>query len=444
MKNLGLPHRPGRRRSATAVSALLLPLTLSCVAGCSDDGAGTPPPAATPAATASGARCVTDALPAGEDADAGPAATGVYTREHGATQARQSTPYKARKKDVSAILVSGSGELSTRDSKVRKKGATSSVEASGDHGLNAAALARDGGRLTMSGGKFFATGKGATAVFATGKDARATLSATGLRTRAAAARGVTAAHGGRVDLTYVQVITEGAQAPPVAAGPGGTVTVSGGTMTSAGCGSPGVQTAGDVSVKGTLFDLANAEAFTVESGGALSLKEVRATAAAGGVLLRGTDTTSFAMTGGSMQVAEGDLFSVRQTDAEITLAGHAELKSKGGALLRVRDAGSVRFAADDERLKGDVLVSDGSAALDLTGTTRLDGAVSGAAVKLGAGTRWSVAGDSTVAGLELGSGASVARTIDGNGHTVTYDRGASPGLGGKTYRLSGGGTLRPA
>ncbi|MET9495514.1 hypothetical protein [Streptomyces sp. NPDC006552] len=444
MKNLGLPHRPGRRRSATAGCVLLLPLTLACVAGCSDDDTAAPP-VASPAATASGARCVTGALPAAQGADAGPAATGTYTLDSGERTARRTTPYKARKKDRSALVVSGSGQLSTRDSKIGKKGSTTSVAASLDHGLNAAALARDGGRLTLSGGKLVTTGKGATAVFATGEDARATLSANSIRTSGTAARGVAASHGGVLGLTYVQIATAGAQAPPVAAGPGGArVTVSGGTMTSAGCGSPGVRTAGDVAVKGTLFDLANSEAFTVESGGSLALRDVRATAAAGGVVLRGEDTASFTMTGGSLQVAEGDLFSVRGADADIALAGHAELKAKGGALLRVRDQGRVTFGADDERLKGDVLVSDGSATLDLTGSSKLDGAVAGASVKLGAGTRWSVAGNSTVKGLELRSGASVAGTIDGNGHTVTYDRAASPGLGGKTYRLTGGGTLRPA
>ena len=33
--------------------------------------------------------------------------------------------------------------------------------------------------------------------------------------------------------------------------------------------------------------------------------------------------------------------------------------------------------------------------------------------------------------------------IVGNGHTVTYVSSANPGLGGKTYTLSGGGTLKP-
>ncbi|MFJ8823172.1 hypothetical protein ACIREE_15445 [Streptomyces sp. NPDC102467] len=447
MKYLGLPRRPGRRRTATAASVLLLPLTLSSLSvltACSDDDDTATPPVASPAATASGARCETDPPAPDRGADAAPAATGAYTLESGDEAAPRKTRFKAKKDDESALLVSGSGKLSTRDSSLGKRGDTSSVDASGGHGLNAAALARDGGELSLSGGRFITKGKGATAVFASGKGARATLSANSVRTKGASARGVMASYGGRLDLTYTEIDTAGAQAAPVATGPGGAkVTLSGGTMTSAGCGSPGVQTSGDVSVTGTLFDLANSEAFTVESGGSLSLKDVRATAAAGGVVLRGGDETSFSMSDGSIQAAEGDIFSVEQAVADIKVTGGAELKTKDGVLLRVRDKGVATFAADNERLNGDVIVSNGSAVLDLSGSTTLDGAVAGATMTLGARAKWSVSGDSWVKGLELGSGARVSDVIDGNGYSVTYDRATSPGLGGKTYRLNGGGTLRP-
>ncbi|MEV1018755.1 hypothetical protein [Streptomyces sp. NPDC050264] len=445
MKYLGLPYRPGRRRTATAASVLLLPLTLSSLSACSDDDGTATPPVASPAATASGARCRTDLPAPDKGADAAPAASGAYTLESGDEASPRKKRFTAKKDDESAVLVSGSGKLSTRDSPLSKRGDTSSVDGSAGHGLNAAALARDGGRLALSGGRFTTKGKGATAVFASGKGARATLSANRVKTKGASARGVMASYGGELDLTYTEIDTAGAQAAPVATGPGGAkVTVSGGTMTSAGCGSPGVQTSGDVSVTGTLFDLANSEAFTVESGGSLSLRNVRATAAAGGVVLRGGGETSFSMSDGSIQAAEGDLFSVEQAVADIKVTGGAELKTKDGVLLRVSDRGTATFAADDEKLNGDVVVSDGSAALDLSGSTKLDGAVAGASMTFGARTTWSVSGNSWVKGLELGSGARVSDVIDGNGYSVTYDRASSPGLGGKTYRLNGGGSLRPA
>lgn len=442
MKYLGLRLRPGRRRTVTAVSVLLLPLTLSA---CSDDDGTAKPPVASPPATASGARCATAPLDTDHGSPAAPAPTGAYTLDSGERAAPRKEEFETDERDESAVLVSGSGHLSTRDAHVTKRGGTSSLDASASDGLNAGALARDGGRLDLSGGWSSTKGKGATGVFVSGEGTRATLSASAVRTKGSYAPAVRAAGGGEAELTYAEIETAGAQAPPVAAGPGGgKVEVYDSTMTSAGCGSPGVQTAGEVAVTGTLFDLANSEAFTVEPGGSLSLRNVRATAAAGGVVLRGDGDTAFTMTGGSIEAADGDLFSVRETVADVRLGGGAELKTKRGKLLRVRDKGVVTLSADGQKLKGDVVVADGSASLDLTGRAKLDGAVRGASLKLGARARWSVAGDSRLEGLDLGSGARVSKVIVGNGHSVTYDRSASPGLHGRTYRLNGGGTLRPA
>ncbi|MFJ9181228.1 hypothetical protein [Streptomyces sp. NPDC102360] len=447
MKNPGLPRRQGHRRTAVTASVLLLPLAVSTLSACSDDdGATKPPPTASPAATATGARCVTHRSADDKGPDAKPRAKAGYTVDDKTVKAKAQKEFKTTTGDKSALLLSGSGKLTTRDAKIIKHGGTSSVTASEGHGLNAAALARDGGTLTMSGGRMSTQGKGSTGVFASGKDAKATLSSGGIRTHGASARGVAAAHGGVLDLTYVEIDTAAAQAAPVAVGPGGgKVTVSGGTMTSAGCGSPGVQTAGDVSLSQTLFDLANSEAFTVEAGGSLSLKDVRASAAAGGVVLRGDGATSFRMTGGAVQASDGDIFAVQQADADIELRGGADVQTKDGKLLRVTDEGTAALTADGEKLKGSVAVEKGSSAtLDLTGSADLDGKIVGAAsLKLGPKTRWSVSGDSRLKSIELAGGAKVSDVLVGNGHTVTYDKASSPDLHGKKYQLEGGGTLKP-
>ncbi|WP_425834727.1 hypothetical protein [Streptomyces fractus] len=450
MKNPGLPRRQGHRRSA-ATASVLLPLavsTLVTVSACSDDDSATkPPPTASPAATASGARCVTDRSADDHGPDAKPRAKAAYTVDDKTVRAKAQKEFKTTKPDESALLVSGSGKLTTRDGKFIKHGGTSSVTASDGHGLNAAALARDGGTFTMSGGRMSTQNKGAIAVFASGEGTKATLSSAGIRTHGASSHGVAAAHGGALDLTYVEIDTTAAQAAPVAVGPGGgKVTVSGGTMTSAGCGSPGVQTAGDVSLAQTLFDLANSEAFTVEAGGSLTLKDVRASAAAGGVVLRGDGATSYRMTGGAVQATDGDIFAVQQADADIELGGGADVKTKDGKLLRVTDKGKAAFRANGEKLKGSVSVEKGSSAtLDLAGSTDLDGKIVGeASLKLGAKTQWSVSGDSRLKSIELADGAKVSDVIVGNGHTVTYDKASSPDLHGKKYQLDGGGTLKPA
>jgi hypothetical protein len=59
-----------------------------------------------------------------------------------------------------------------------------------------------------------------------------------------------------------------------------------------------------------------------------------------------------------------------------------------------------------------------------------------------------VSGDSTLTTLSDSAGISGTSisNIQGNGYTVTYDSSLSgnSALGGKTYTLSGGGTLKPA
>ncbi|MFJ4712163.1 hypothetical protein [Streptomyces sp. NPDC088785] len=456
MNHLRPSRRPGHRRGTATASVLLLPLAVTALTACSDDGDTAAPPVASPAATASGARCVTKPIApeAGAADPAGqPAATGVYTVDSGTRKAPRRKTFTAHRADRSAVLVSGPGRLSLYDAKVTKEGGASARAVADGRGVNAGLLARDGGLLDLSGGVYYTTGKGSSGVVATGGKSRATMSGGGINAQGASSHGVLASYGGALDLTYVQIVTMGAQSAPVATGPGGgKVTVSGGTMTSAGCGSPGVHTSGDVSLSGTLFDLANSEAFTLEAGGSLSLKNVRATAAAGGVVLRGGGRTSYRMADGALLATDGDLFRVRRSTAEIELTGGAEVKTKGGALLRVGEMADATFRADDEKLRGSVLVADGSTAdVELTGSTVLDGRVRGASLTLSGAARWSVAGTSSLKGLAFGDGRStdgvakkVARAIDGNGYAVTYDPASSPQLGGRSYRLKDGGTLKPA
>ena len=66
-------------------------------------------------------------------------------------------------------------------------------------------------------------------------------------------------------------------------------------------------------------------------------------------------------------------------------------------------------------------------------------------ITLDASSRWTVTGDSHVTTLSDSAGISgtTVKNVVGNGHTVYYDSSANPGLGAKTYTLSGGGTLVP-
>jgi hypothetical protein len=95
-------------------------------------------------------------------------------------------------------------------------------------------------------------------------------------------------------------------------------------------------------------------------------------------------------------------------------------------------------------------VTAGKGTIDATlakGTT-LTGRIDKAALTLDSSSAWKVTGNSTLTTLTDDGGISgrQVKNIIGNGHTVTYDSSlsANGALGAKTYKLAGGGELKPA
>ena len=106
------------------------------------------------------------------------------------------------------------------------------------------------------------------------------------------------------------------------------------------------------------------------------------------------------------------------------------------------------FIADKETLAGS-LVSDSISSItaSLRDGTTLTGSINSAALELDSTSRWEVTGDSVLTSLTDTGGisGSTITNIAGNGFTVLYDANltASSALGGKTYSLVNGGTLKP-
>jgi hypothetical protein len=113
----------------------------------------------------------------------------------------------------------------------------------------------------------------------------------------------------------------------------------------------------------------------------------------------------------------------------------------------------VEFSADAQTLAGSVVADKiSTVALTLKNGSSLTGAINTAktaksvSLTLDASSTWTVTADSHLTTLSDTPGISgtTITNIIGGGHTVTYDKSANPGLGGKTYTLSGGGVLKPA
>lgn len=113
----------------------------------------------------------------------------------------------------------------------------------------------------------------------------------------------------------------------------------------------------------------------------------------------------------------------------------------------------MEFTADAQNLAGSVIADKiSTVALTLKNGSTIKGSINTAAtarsvsLTLDASSTWTVTADSHLTTLNDTAGISGTKVtnIVGSGHMVTYDTSANPGLGGKTYALSGGGALKPA
>ena len=78
----------------------------------------------------------------------------------------------------------------------------------------------------------------------------------------------------------------------------------------------------------------------------------------------------------------------------------------------------------------------------------LQGRITTAALTIDGSSVWKVTGNSTFSAIvdSAGISGSYITNVIGNGHTVTYNAGlaANKALGARTYKLAGGGELKPA
>jgi hypothetical protein len=140
-------------------------------------------------------------------------------------------------------------------------------------------------------------------------------------------------------------------------------------------------------------------------------------------------------------------FRPPQASSEITVKDGVKISASTGNLVNIAEALKATFTADDTDLTGNMIVTEGGElAVTLTNST-LTGTVKGAAMTLDKNSEWNVTGDSVLTSLSNAGGISgtTITNIYGNGHTVYYDKKLSgnKALGGKSYKLRDGGSLKP-
>ena len=401
--------------------------------------------------------------------------TAAYTQD-GGTKTADGQTYTATQQDQSGILVSNSGTLTVTNATVKTSGASSSNDSSSFYGLNAAVVAGGGSSITMSDSSISTTGSGANGAFATGSGSSLTLSNVKIDATGGGGHGVMATQGGAVTLKDVSITTADANSAPLATDRGGgTITATGGSATATGQDSPALYSTGTITVNGGTYKATGAEAAVIEGANKIILNDVTLSSAVankwGGMIYQSVSGDAsgsqgtFTMTGGSLEYsgASGPLFYVTNTTADIALKG-VTVNVASGVLLKAAagnwgnsgsNGGTVNLTADGQTLSGNVVAdSISSANISLTNSSSLSGSINpgktakAARLTLDATSTWNVTADSYLTSLTLSGGISgtTITNVTGNGHTVYYDAtdSANSALGGQTYSLSGGGTLKPA
>jgi len=396
----------------------------------------------------------------------------AYTVDGGAETISGRT-FIASDTDESAIYVANGGALTLTDATITTTGNTSSSDSSSFYGVNAAVLVASGGAIHLSNSAITTEGEGANGVFATGEGSSVTLSDVTINAVGNGAHAVMATLGGAMTLTHVDMTTAGASSGAIATDRGGgTIIVTGGTVTTSGQNSPGIYSTGAITVSGATITATGAEAAVIEGANSIALTNTTLSSSKDGkwgVMIyqsmsgdaEGTEGT-FTMTGGSLAytAANGPLFYVTNSTGAITLKG-VEIIAPSGSLVKASagdwgnngsNGGNVILTADGQTLKGNMSADSISTitvtlqnGASLSGAINADNKAKAASLALDSSSTWNVTANSYLTCLSDPDGiaGTAVTNIIGNGYTVYYDADACPALGGDTYALQGGGILTP-
>ena len=392
--------------------------------------------------------------------------TGTYSVD-GETKTSTNEKINSSGANQNAILASNGGNATISGITINKSGDTTSEEESNFYGVNSGVAATGASNITISDSTINTDSEGANAIFATGDGSVINISNVTINTTKNSSRGLDATYNGTVIAKDVKITTLGAHCAALATDRGeGTIHVTGGTMNTAGEGSPAIYSTGNITVKGATLKATGSEAAVVEGKNSITLNDCDISGAKDrGVMLyqsmsgdSGVGTSYFNMTGGTLTALEGPMFYITNTDSQINLKG-ATLKTSSGVLINAAigkwgtqgsNGGNITFNADSQTLEGTVTCDNiSTVALNLTNKSSLTSTINGGnkaksvTLSLDKDSTWTVTGTSYITALT--DEDTNLSNIKDNGNTIYYDssNSANSWLNGKTITLSGGGTLKP-
>ena len=381
--------------------------------------------------------------------------------------------YKSTTANQNSVLISSSGTVKLANPTVTKSGDSDGGDNCNFYGINSAVMALGGGTVSISGGSVTATAKGANGVFsyggnggtngAAGDGTTVIISNTTIKTMGDNGGGIMTTGGGVMKASNLTITTTGNSSAPIRTDRGGgSVTVSGGSYTSSGVGSPAIYSTADIVVSDASLTSNHSEGVCIEGQNSVALTDctlsvtndsINGNAQFSDAIMiyqsqsgdAASGTSTFSMTGGTLNNYKGHLLHVTNTAAVISLNGVTINDSGDGVLLSVCDdgwSGASNIAtlnASNQNLTGDILVgSDSTLTLNISDSSTFTGNILGSItnasgtkissslgtvnVSLDSTSKWYLTGDTYISDFD----GTAANVITG-GYTLYVNNSALDG-----------------
>ena len=393
-----------KRKILAVILAIAMILTLTLTAFAEGGPGGTPPSGSPPSGSPPGG------APGGSSSSSVTysGATSISSSE---TQTNQT--YSSSSADENALLIDTSDSVTITNPTVTKSGDSDGGDNCNFYGINSGIMVKGGGTVTITGGTVEATATGANGVFsyggnggqngADGDGTTVIIKDTVINTTGDNGGGIMTTGGGIMQAENLTVTTSGRSSAAIRTDRGGgTVTVTGGSYTTSGLGSPAIYSTADITVSDATLVSNLSEGVCIEGKNSVTINNSDLTA--NNTQMNGnatfldsimiyqsmsgdadSGTSSFTMNGGTLTSKSGHVFHVTNTNAIINLSGVTiNNEDSSNVLLSVCDdgwSGSQNIAtlnASGQILNGTILVGDNSTlTLNLSNSTAFTGTVSG-------------------------------------------------------------------
>ena len=355
--------------------------------------------------------------------------------------------YATTSDGVNAILIQNGGSLNLSGSSISKSGDTSD-ENSDFYGTNAGILVNNNGKLTFTNSTVTTNGAHANGVFVYGTG-EAHLKNITINTSKNNSGGIMVAGGGTLVAENTSATTDGNSSAAIRSDRGGgTMSVTGGTYTTNGVGSPAIYSTADVTVENATLISTKSEGAVVEGKNSITLKNVTLTDT--NTTLNGNSetykniflyqsmsgdadegTSSFTAENSTITTNKGDTIFVTNTSAVIKLINNTIINNDGD-FLRIQagkwgksgsNGGTVSLNMSKQSAKGNIIV-DNVSTLDMTmqdgsyfeGTINGDNTAKSITLKLDSSSKIKLTGDSYITSID--NTVTDYANIDFNGYTL--------------------------